>query len=83
MELRLGFIMSLVFCSVIVGLETFSLSFTTGREAMEAALGFRGRIGETWGMKFEILLSGNLTFEGPSGGFFTVVVFCVACFRDD
>lgn len=32
-------------------------------------------------MKLEILLSGILMFEGPKGGFFSVVVFgaCLGC----
>lgn len=44
-------------------------------------LGGRGDGGG--GMKLVILLSGSLVFEGPKGGFFSVLVFTTSCLADD
>lgn len=38
--------------------------------------------GVAGGMKFVILRSGSLSFEGHKGGFRSILVFSAACFRE-
>ena len=82
-ENRLGFIRFFVFVAAIVVLGIFSLPPAEAGMRGLAVPAFRGGTGDGGGRKLEILRSGNLTFEGANGGFFSVMVFSAACFRDE
>lgn len=82
MEVRLGFKRFFVFVgAAMTVLELFSLSSDV---AMDFLLVFLlVGIGDGGGgIKLVILLNGNLIFDGASGGFFSILVFSVACLTD-
>ena len=81
MEVRLGFKTFFVFVGAITVLELFSLSFDAAMDILIVFL--LVGIGDAGGMKLVILRNGNLSFDGPSGGFFSILVFSDACLRDD
>lgn len=39
-------------------------------------------IGDAGGMKLVSLRNGSLSFDGPNGGFFSILVLSAACVRD-
>ena len=80
MEVRLGFKTFFVFVGAITVLELFSLSFDAAMDILIVFL--LVGIGDAGGMKLVILRNGNLSFDGPSGGFFSMLVFSAACLRD-
>lgn len=84
MEVRLGFKRFFVFVGgAITVSELFSLSSDGGAVTMDILVAFPFvAIGDAGGMKLVILRNGNLSFDGPSGGFLSALVFSVACLRD-
>lgn len=67
---------------VAIVLSIFSLSsLEDGTKEVLELLFLWGGMEDGAGKKFEILLSGILSLEGPNGGFFSVMVFWAA-FRD-
>ena len=81
MEVRLGFQRVFVFVGAIIVFWLFSLSSDAAMDILAAFL--LVGIGDAGGMKLVILRNGNLSFDGPSGGFFSILVFSDACLRDD
>lgn len=85
-EFRLGIRRFLVFAAAVVFiLGTFSLPSVGGavllmNEETRLLLDDTGDVG---GTKFVIFLRGSLSFEGPNGGFFSVMVLGAASFGRD
>lgn len=79
MDIRLGFIRPLVFVPDIVVLELFSLSCIEDTAELVMVV-FCFCRGDGGGMKLVILRNGILNFEGPRGGFLSVLLFSTTCF---
>ena len=80
MEVRLGFQRVFVFVGAIIVFWLFSLSSDAAMDILAVFL--LVGIGDAGGMKLVILRNGNLSFDGQSGGFFSILVFSAACLRD-